>query len=148
MAIACLNFRLLHKFPHAQLHSLIPAFCTNSWDHVHDSLFFKDSSMRSLLKEPSKRFILLKYNRSAEFLRQRLLALWISVAQTNHQLFSDFVEISVDLYKLQMYFAEERPLFLELGALVIGFDKATPNYHIALHIPHQIYLQYPPHELA
>lgn len=87
-----------------------------------------------------KRTVLLEYTSSAGFLRQRLIALWISIARANCLLFSDHVELPGDLYKLQLYLAEERELFLELRGLADEFSKATPNYHVALHIPHQIYL--------
>jgi len=86
-----------------------------------------------------KSSIALRHSRSAGFVCKQLLALWISVARVNYLLFQDFIKIPEDLYALSYYIKEERDLFLELGALVAGFEKATPNFHAGLHLPEQIW---------
>lgn len=40
---------------------------------------------------------------------------------------------------MMYHIAEERELFLEVGQLVKG-NKATPNFHVGLHLPEQIYM--------
>jgi hypothetical protein len=87
-----------------------------------------------------KRKILANQPRSALFVARRLIVLWVSVARVNYLLFQDFVDVLEDLYKLSHYIAQERESFLELGQMIPGYEKATPNYYVGLHMVEQIYL--------
>lgn len=87
-----------------------------------------------------KRNLILAQDRSARFWGTRLIALWVAVARVNFYIFTDEISCPQSLDTMVYYIAEERDLFLEVGQLVKGFDKATPNFHIGLHIPEQVYL--------
>lgn len=69
-----------------------------------------------------------------------MVALWVAVARVNFYIFNDEVVYPKSLDTMMYYIAEERELFLEVGQLVEGFNKATPNFYIGLHLPEQIYL--------
>jgi hypothetical protein len=93
--------------------------------------------------EPGKslrKSILSNHERSATFVGRQLVELWVSVARVNHLVFQDFVDGPQDYHHLAYYIARERELFLDVGKFVPGFEKATPNFHIGIHIPHQIWL--------
>jgi hypothetical protein len=87
-----------------------------------------------------KRKCIQQQNRSARFLGNRLIALWVSITRVNFLLFQDHVNLPDDLHILAYHITSERELFLEVGGLVANFDKATPNYHIGLHFPNQVWL--------
>jgi hypothetical protein len=71
---------------------------------------------------------------------EKLINLWVLIARVNYHCFSDHVLIPRDLHRLLYYIRQERELLLEVGQYVEGFDTATPNFHVGLHIPFQIYL--------
>jgi hypothetical protein len=87
-----------------------------------------------------KRNVIRNQARSARFVGNRLICLWVAVARVNHLLFQDFVQVPTSLLRLRFYIQQERELFLEVGQLVAGFENPTPNFHVGIHIPDQIYL--------
>jgi hypothetical protein len=87
-----------------------------------------------------KRNLILAQDCTACYWGTKLVALWVAVARVNFYIFSDEVKYPKGLDTVAYYIAKESELFLEVGQPVKGFEKATPNFHIGLHIPEQIYL--------
>jgi len=69
--------------------------------------------------------------RAQGFAGGQLLELWVSVARVNHLLFRNSHRRD-ELYALDY-------LIKEAGAYVQGYERATPNYHVGLHLAAQIY---------
>jgi hypothetical protein len=90
-----------------------------------------------------KRNLILAQDRSARFWGSKLIALWVAVARVNYFVFNDEISCPKSLDTMVYYIAEERDLLLEVGHLVKGFEKATPNFHVGLHIPEQVYMCIP-----
>ena len=63
----------------------------------------------------------------------------MAIARVNFQCFAETFTPK-DLHILLFYIREERLILAELGQYVGGFEKATPNHHVGLHLPSQIYL--------
>jgi len=90
-----------------------------------------------------KRNLILAQDQSSRFWGSKLVTLWVAVARVNYFVFNDEISSPKSLDTLLYYIAEERELLLEVGQLVKGFERATPNFHVGLHIPEQVYLCIP-----
>jgi hypothetical protein len=87
-----------------------------------------------------KRGLMAQQERSARYWGNRIIALWVAIARVNFYIFKDDIEVPKSLHTLMHYIAEERNLLLEIGQLVAGYENATPNFHVGMHLPEQIYL--------